>query len=338
MPEAVTSAPVSTPASSSPAPTSTEPASTRSIIENAIAEIPDRDDDDLPELSNDAELPATDNTPSSSNTSTTTTTADERDELAELLGIAERTGAGKWTSRIAYSKIHKVIGERDAKRKAEHDAALKGHTDKITDYEKRLDAIAHVEHAMFNEPERFIAMLQTIPGYAGYFGGSDRQSRQSTNQRPGPDIRYQDGSTGYSEEGLQRLLDWQAAQVEQRLTKRIAPFEQERQLRAIEAAATPKVQAALEAASKWPLFKENEGDILKALQADQSVSLEQAYQRVVLPKLAADRDKIRQEVLAELNQRPHSTTTRATTGGRSDDAEARSSREIISRIASELTD
>jgi hypothetical protein len=57
---------------------------------------------------------------------------------------------------------------------------------------------------------------------------------------------------------------------------------------------------------------------------------------VVLPKLAADRDKIRQEVLTELSARPHSTTTRATTGGRSTDDSPQSSRDIISRIASEL--
>jgi hypothetical protein len=229
-----------------------------------MAEIPDRDDDDLSESSSESELSTSGNmTTSGNNASTSTASTAERDELAELLGIADRTGPGKWTSRIAYSKIHKVLKDRDAKVKADHDAAIKGHTDKVTEYEKRLDAIAQVEHAMFNEPERFVAMLQTIPGYAGYFSGSGNSNTPSPrqpvgNQRPGPDIRYQDGTTGYSEEGLQRLLDWNAAQVEKRLTQRIAPFEQEHQRRAIEAAAAPKVQAVLAEAAKWPMFKENE--------------------------------------------------------------------------------
>jgi hypothetical protein len=333
MPEVVTSSPPapSAPVSSTLVP-SAEPTSSRSIIEASIAEMPDRDDDD-----SESSAEPSESTASSSPASATPLTAQEKDELAELLGIGDRVGPGKWTSRIAYSKIHKVIGERDAQRKAEHDAALKGHTDKIGEYEKRLDAISQVERIMYEEPDRFIEMLSSIPAYHGRFGSSRSSTHpQAGSERPGPDIRYQDGSTAYSEEGLQRLLDWNAAQVEKRLTSRIAPFEHERQVKAIEAAAAPKIQAMLTEAAKWPMFTENEAAILQVLQSEPQTSLEAAYQRVVLPKLAANRDSLRQEILKELAERPHSTVTRTATSGRSGDDAPRDSRDIISRVVSEL--
>jgi len=89
----------------------------------------------------------------------------------------------------------------------------------------------------------------------------------------------------------------------------VKPFEQERAARQAIESAIPCVEAQIEEASNWMMFSESRAEILAELQKDPHVSLEIAYQRVVLPKLAANRDAIRADVLKELQSRPHSTTT-----------------------------
>jgi hypothetical protein len=76
--------------------------------------------------------------------------------------------------------------------------------------------------------------------------------------------------------------------------------------------ASQRVDLMIKEAETWPGFKENEADILKTLQADSSISLERAYQKVVYPKLQTDRNKLREEVLKEINAQPRSTSAPAT--------------------------
>lgn len=59
----------------------------------------------------------------------------------------------------------------------------------------------------------------------------------------------------------------------------------------------------------WPGFAEGQDDMLQALQVDPRMTLEGAWRKVVVPKMAADRDRMRQKVLAELNGKPRSTAT-----------------------------
>src|SRR4030095_1155017 len=112
---------------------------------------------------------------------------------------------------------------------------------------------------------------------------------------------------------LQKLLNWNAQQVEQRVTKKYEPIAKQYEADQKIATATPRAHAQHEQAQKWPLSKESEQEILAELKRDQSVTLEGAYVRVVVPKLHTDRNKTRQEVLDEINKQPRSTSTSTTT-------------------------
>jgi hypothetical protein len=104
--------------------------------------------------------------------------------------------------------------------------------------------------------------------------------------------------------------------IDQQVAQRLAPIEQERQQRQIVEAAVPRVKQQLAEAEKWPLFTESKVDILAELQRNPNAGLRDAYMTVVLPKMAADRDKVRQEVLAEMSNRPHTTTASSSVTGR----------------------
>lgn len=94
-----------------------------------------------------------------------------------------------------------------------------------------------------------------------------------------------------------------------------------------------------EASANWEGFKENASEILAVLKADAAlaqkenrrvITLDRAYNRVVLPKMKADREKTRAEVLAELKKAPTSTSTAAQTqAGAADDGKPKSVEDII---------
>jgi hypothetical protein len=121
--------------------------------------------------------------------------------------------------------------------------------------------------------------------------------------------------------GLKALMEWQGKQVETRVNqrwqqdvdKRFGPIEQEWRSREAMAKLVPEIDRQIAEARKWPNFNELEAEVTKLLNADQRLSLEgayrQAYQTSIVPKLAADRNKIRSEVLAEIQKRPAATAT-----------------------------
>lgn len=217
------------------------------------------------------------------------------DELAAALGIADRQGTDRWTSRIAYSKVKKVVGELQSKAKAEHEAALKQHADRLSVFEQQ---VARFDQ-LVNDPEVLLANLAQIhPAYRRFLGGQPHQD--AANQPPQKIETLED---------LQRVIDHQVAQ-------RLAPIEQERHARLYAEKMTPVIQAQLDEAKTWPLFVESHQEILAVLNKYPQAGLRDAYQQVVIPKLTAGRDKMRQEVLAELNARPHASTVTSTVPGR----------------------
>jgi hypothetical protein len=70
------------------------------------------------------------------------------------------------------------------------------------------------------------------------------------------------------------------------------------------AAAAPVIRRQMEEAKTWALWDESEEEILQVLQKNPAISLEGAYREVVFPKLIADRNKVRQEVIQEVKKAP----------------------------------
>jgi hypothetical protein len=220
---------------------------------------------------------------------------------------------------------------------------------KVTDYESRLEKVGQFEHIMQNEPDKFLQLLERVPAYQEFFGFVRQAYEQLNNpqaqttavsqtpaveeitaEMPQPDEQMPDGSMSYSMDGIKKLAAWiredAARSVNktweakfQQLETRYKPIEEEWEAHHRIQQALPQIKAQIDQARTWPGFNENEEEITKVLQADQRISLEGAYQKVVIPKLAAekdrlrtdlqaDRDKMRQELLAELQKAPRATS------------------------------
>ena len=165
-----------------------------------------------------------------------------------------------------------------------------------------------------SDPDRFLdALAQANPRYAqriagrggdGHGNGNGHAPAPAGGGMPGPDAQLPDGSVGYSPEGLKALLDWHAGQVQSQMESRYAPVLQEHEARAAYQAAEGRVREKVTGALQWPGFAEAQADIAAALRADRTLDLHGAYMRVVIPKLQANRDTMRAELLAEIQGKP----------------------------------
>lgn len=282
------------------------------------------------------------------------------DEFEKLAGPS--TGFGGRENRIPYSRVKKITekavseiaeaalgrklnqGEKALDVVKSHVAQIPELTTKVIDYEKRLETVGQFEDVMANDPQRFLTMLSKVPAYGEFFQfvnhAYETLSKQQGQETPAanvqeqavqnvavgmpePDEELADGSKVYSIEGLQKVLDWKAAQVvqqvESRLTKqfeeknkaleqRYTPMEQEwRERRRLEAA-RPYVEKQLAEAKTWPLFNENEDEIADFLAKNPKANLEQAYRSIVFPKLLAERSQVKKDVIKEMQTAPTSTS------------------------------
>lgn len=270
-----------------------------------------------------------------------------QDDFEKRYGIPAQSITGR-ENRIPYSRVKKITqkaaeevaeaalgrklaaGEKAVDVVKAHVARIPELETKVKDYEDRLADVGEFEKVMVNDAERFLQFLSTIPAYQPFFQFVDQALKgtaapaQATSEAPAtpddpmpqPNHTLQDGSAVYDMDGLRNLMDWQARQVEKRITKQVEdrykPIEERWHAEEAVKAIIPSVRAQAEEARTWPMFKENEDDIIQLLQKDPRISLERAYQKVVFPKMAAEKDKIRAEVLKELKQAPKATSAPVT--------------------------
>lgn len=142
---------------------------------------------------------------------------------------------------------------------------------------------------------------------------------------PKPDVLNDDGSFGYSQAQAAAHVRWQVQQERIRLQQHTKALEQK--IAAIESQhkktleqqthtaivqdARVRMSTLLQTAREtWAGFKEHEKEIGAELKkpGNERVTLDEAYRRVVMPKLAVTREtlkaQIRKEVLAEINKAP----------------------------------
>jgi hypothetical protein len=211
--------------------------------------------------------------------------------------------------RIPAERHHEIL----TRTRGEYDS-------RIADLQRQLDAanLPEVRQRLElvqiaeRDPARFVSILAHHPEYRQLLGLAPKADE---DPRPGPDITAYDGSTGYSEAGLAALLDWQTRQTTKSLEGRLKPLldrhDQEQQW----SAATERAKSKLAEAEKWPHFNEFRDAIKKHYLENNGVTLEQAYQRTVVPLLHAkaelnearanwpgfkdNEDKIRKRFLAD---------------------------------------
>lgn len=259
----------------------------------------------------------------------------EKDEFEKKFGIPGMSSSGR-ENRIPYSRVKKItekaVADGVAAKLKEFEPQLAERDAKITDYEGRLAKVSEFEQVMVTNPDQFLSMLQQLPVYKPFFdklnaanAGQVQQDVAAasgvtvTDDMPTPDQQLSDGTMVYSMDGLKALNAWNRTQARKEtlaeVDKQFGPMQkawnehkasQDRMNVII-----PQVQQQMADARTWPMFNENEAEIVKALQATEKLSLEGAYRQVVYPKLVADRTRMREEILKEVKQAPRATSVTA---------------------------
>jgi hypothetical protein len=291
----------------------------------------------------------------------------EEDDFNKRFGLP----AGK-NNRIPYERVRKIVAknERDITTKLtkqfedEYKPKLTEYETKFKELEGTMANVAQFEHVMVNDPQRFLELLTQIPAYAPFFqyvnqlasgqvpAANEQQPAAAEDPMPGPDEHDETGAIGYSQEGLQKLQEWSIRQAEKKVEARIAPIENDwKAQRAaaerehyVENVIKPQLEQQISEARTWPSFTDIEPEIVKLLNANKQLSLEgayrQAYQTHVLPKLQADRDTMRQTILAELkNAKPANTAAPSLQSRPTNHPSNRpkTTEEIVAEIAAGLT-
>lgn len=286
-----------------------------------------REDGLVEETPESTETPAQtpDTTPAETPAAVEAAVVSEAERLLEESGVKAKRSDGR-DNWIPYSKTVKIIenakkkwaDELGATHKAELDkreADLKGHTEWRTQAEQRMTQMDAVGYIMKNDPKQFSKMLEQInPEYKNLFAAVAAAAAPAAPAKPAPDVKYQDGSVGYSPEQYDKLMQWQhdraVEAAETRINERFAKEEkarkEEQQKREMSEAREKRVNEQMEDAYTWDGFKENEKEIVEALAANQNLTLEGAYRRVVMPKYKANRDNMRSEVIEDINKVPKS--------------------------------
>jgi hypothetical protein len=235
-------------------------------------------------------------------------------------------------NRIPYSRVKKIsekaAADAVAAKVKEFEPQLAEFKTKVDDYEGRLQKVAEFEQVMVSDPDQFLQMLSQLPVYKPFFdklnaalsGPAAQEVAPASNvpvtdDMPTPDQQLSDGTMVYSMDGLKALNAWNRAQARKEtlteVDKQFGPMAKEWQAHkaAQERMNTiiPQVQQQITDARTWPLFNEHETEIVKALQDNQKLSLEGAYRQIVYPKLVADRGKMREEILREVQKAPRAT-------------------------------
>lgn len=264
-------------------------------------------------------------------------------------------------NRIPYSRVKKIAQKavRDARKEweAEFSPKYKEYETKAGTYEKELSYYKNFEKVMMTDQEKFLTMLSKVPAYQPFFSAIEEAFAAAQGQQqargpiadgmPQPDQQLPDGSMVYSMEGLRALNAWNREQAREEtlaaVQEKYGPIENEWQAHKRVEALKPVVNQQIAEARTWELFNENEAEIVKVLQQNPKISLEGAYRQVVLPKfkqdrekLVADRNKMRQELMAELQGAPRSTSVPSGSTKPGNSGEPKSLEDIIAESIAHL--
>jgi hypothetical protein len=258
---------------------------------------------------------------------------DPYDKELEALGLKPPV-EGERENRLPYSRTKKIVTNAIKRTEAKFTSQVQERDAKVATAEKELDIYHRTDRLIEDDPDRFIGMLAAMhpDKYKKFVEGvkasiaAPVQPAKTTEAaiaalgpRPAPDAQYPDGSKGYSAEQHEKLLDWVAqtaeakavARTEAQLAERLGPFEKERQAQQAIQEQVPRIKAQADAARKrWgPLYEAEEkldlkSPLLAYMKANPSIPFDAACADFFLPKIQADRNTMRADLLKEINARP----------------------------------
>lgn len=207
--------------------------------------------------------------------------------------------------------LQKQIEERDQQLK---DIAWA----KDPEIRQALQALALAE----TDQKAFIQLLMQDPRFADLiaFKEAQKEAAKDPNEgRPGPNKASEDGSYKYyDEQGLQQLLAWERQQTvkeaQAEWLKEFGPIKDEFEQRNLYNRSKAEAGEVLATArEQWKGFADNEPAIKQSMIANPRYTLHDAYRSVVVEKYASEtkvnREKLRAEILAEINGKKPAATT-----------------------------
>lgn len=251
--------------------------------------------------------------------------SDDLDKELEGLGL-KAAKEGEKENRIPYSRVKKIVAKALKTREEAQKLTLAEHTTKLTKAEARAAQLDNLERMADSDPDKYVQLLAAAnPAYKKYVQQVGVEAAAAAlapkaDPMPPPDTKYADGSEGYSQQGLQALLSWHSKQVEQNTTtriqseydKRFGPIEKDYQTQKMMQERIPVINAQISRAkTTWgeALFTANEPLILKALADNPNDSFAEVVATVLAPKMQANRDTMRADLLKEINTRPAAAST-----------------------------
>ena len=254
---------------------------------------------------------------------------DDDPELTKLLeeyGI-KRAGGVQQDSRMPYSRVRKVTGKIVKTLHEKHVAALAEREAKITAAEKELKPFRDMDTLIKTDPDRYMGILSVLhpEKYKKYLTPAEVKAEVKEVKAaaavpiPGPDIKYDDGTVGFSPEQMDKRDEWLVNKAKSdaltEMTTRFKPLEDRFRADETNAELRPKVMAQVERmVGIWgedfraEFNKGSESEIIKLLKVTPGLTFDAACAQVLLPRrtkaLTADREKMRTELIAEMNKRP----------------------------------
>lgn len=242
------------------------------------------------------------------------------------------------TNKIPQVRVKVMVAKAVEKAVAAKDTE---YGEKIKTYEAQTARAQDLDRLVDTDPDRFMRELaEHNPAYKAYIkGGAPAAPAAPVDEpMPPPDGQYPDGTPGYTVEGQKKLEDWRIQQAENRavarMEKKYGWIDEQKKAHDVREAQIPVIRSQIADARKnWEDFETHSDAILAELRRDSEeaatnrrdpqLTLHDAYRIVMgrnrkterethakeLEKLKIDRNKMREEIVAELNGRPRSTAT-----------------------------
>lgn len=236
-------------------------------------------------------------------------------ELAELGLSAPKPG--QRDNRIPYSRIRKIVANAKTKwsekLKGEHTTELSARDQKIKDNEERAAQFDAAEKLIETDPERYLGLLAQIypEKYKGY--AKAKSEDPQTPQEPQPDIKYDDGTVGYSPDQFAKLRAYERGEaariaredVTKEFNERFGPMEQEYKAAQQGHQQLQQVRGDIgKLREQWGADHIDNLDVQKAIiahmDANPKDTLVAATRTVMLARIQANRTTMRAEILKEM--------------------------------------
>jgi hypothetical protein len=249
--------------------------------------------------------------------------------------------------RIVPNAVKKALATKETEWKAAHVAPRDA---KIHTYEDRLNKIGAIEKIQFENPRRYVMMLQTIPGYKELFaeisggkwtgttengtsgGNGTKVAHDADDPMPTPDARDAEGKVvGWTQEGIDKRFAWERRQAAKEAAAAIKAEFKPIQDRFATVQATEETAKSIDGiislADSWPGFRENHQAILAEVAAGTDVldtpqkmytAVQGAYNKVMFGALTSTKETEEQrraryfaDFQKELKKAPRSTASRS---------------------------